>query len=207
MADIRYEQLRRMSLSELNKIFLNGHPVDMFQIENHQFLGLNVGVPAAFLKLFQKFVKCFYRDPETGNIRGWNLQAIQDGPDNPWQISTGSAERIPLGLFGKFIFWLSGIRKGKPEHGFYEVYPAVQDNRFNKYPNAILINYSQGKNGFMDITSRLKDYAVAVNKGDSTLLLGIAILDFGPVQIPGGGFFILRRGRKIDRVCNPAGRK
>ncbi len=181
---ITYDQLRAMSNDELDEVMENGHPVDPKDIEGFEFKGTNVGVPKLLEMFAQKFKKCFYRDPITGELRGWNLKIEQDkNLDGSWTPTSDD------------------IRK--TAHGFYKVYPAVDDETFNHYSQALLINYGEGDNPALDVTALLRDYIVCVNEGDETLLLGKAYLDFGLFNLPSQGFFILVKDCPLSDVANP----
>ena len=181
---ITFEELREMSNDQLDELMENGHPVDPKEIEGFEFKGLNVGVPELLKMFAQKFKKCFYRDPITGELRGWNLKIKQDRElDGPWETTSDD------------------IRK--TAHGFYKVYPAADDDTFNHYSQALLINYGEGDNPALDVTSLLRDYMVCVNEGDTSLLLGKAYLDFGLFNLPSQGFFILDKDCPLSDVATP----
>lgn len=202
---ITFDELKEMNNEQLDSIMANSHPIEMDKILGYEYKGYNVGVPKVFLKLFQKFKKVFYEDKKRNVIRGWNLKAKQDGDPDHYEIVT-TEEKTPYGPFGKMMYWLSGVR-GTPAHGFYTVYPASEDKRFHKYPHALLVNYAEGANGFLNITSRLKDYLVAVNPNDETLLLGKGYIDLGLLSVKGDGFFILRKDGPIQNIYDPPAEK
>lgn len=181
---ISYEQLCEMSNDEREEVMEHGHPIDPKDLEGMEFKGTNVGVPGILELLAKKFKKCFYRDPITGELRGWNLKIKQDKDlSGHWEVTSDD------------------IRKSA--HGFYKVYPAADDPTFHHYSQALLINYGEGDNPALDVTALLRDYIVCVNEGDSSLLLGKAYLDFGLFNLPSQGYFILQKDCPLHDVGNP----
>lgn len=182
--EITYDQLCNMSNDELAEVMENGFSIDPQEIEGYEFKGTNVGVPEVFKALFQKFKKCFYRDPITGELRGWNLKIKQDKDlSGPWETTSDD------------------IRK--TAHGFYKVYPASDDPTFNHFSQALLINYGEGDNPALDVTALLRDYVVCVNEGSTDLILGTAYLDFGLFNVPFQGYFVLVKDCPLSDVATP----
>ena len=80
--------LLRMSQAELAAIVATAHPIDHAAVAGHQYLGIDLSLPAFVNKLLWKtFRKTFYADPEQNLVRGWNVKLEQHGIDGP---------RIPL---------------------------------------------------------------------------------------------------------------
>ena len=197
-----------MSNEELDKILAYGHALKAEDIAGFEYTGFNVGVPGPFKRLFQKFKKAFYFDEQTGRFRGWNLKVIQNGAQNPWYVGSREPDGPAYGIIGRLVYWLCGIRGGNAAHGFFSVYPAIIDKKFNEIPQGLLVNYAEGENGFLNITSRLKDYLVAVNAGSNDLVLGKGCIDLGLFSFKGQGFFILKKDGILSKVyTQPAQRK
>jgi hypothetical protein len=146
-----------------------------------EFNGLNVGPFAGALGLNRKFRKGFYQGPARAPrgpepfIQGYNIPIVQDGAERPHRAKP--SDEAP----GRFAF--------------YRAYGAAQSPRFNRYPQALLLDYSLGGDAWPPPV--LRDYLVQVHPGSSELLLGYACLALGPITLP-GGFFVLERTRRHD---------
>ncbi len=69
---------------ELARLLREGHPIDPQDLDDRQYKGTSLGLPAWVDALVWKtFVKTFHRDPDTGGLRGWNVRLEQDGLDAP----------------------------------------------------------------------------------------------------------------------------
>ena len=72
---ITLEQIFAMSQTELQAIVDRGAPLDLDALANTTYTGIDLSMPALFHKLMWKsFRKTFYRDPQTGRLRGWNVK-------------------------------------------------------------------------------------------------------------------------------------
>lgn len=129
----------------------------------------------------RKFTKGFYEGPPrsragpTPFVQGYNIVVRQNGDEEPHEY-VPSEER-------------------PRRHGFYRVYAVDPSARDNRYPNALLLDYSLGGNG--PFGPPLRDYLVQVYPDDPDLLLGKAYIALGPMRIP-VSFFVLRRLRRHD---------
>ncbi len=171
-------QLRAMSRAELASLLRSGHPIDASALDDTEYRGVSLGLPAIIEKLTWKtFKKVFHRDPKSGLLRGWNVRIRQDLP----------AERYePM------------MRNDKPlTFGHYEVVSARAGQVPKGCDRGLLIHYGLGNNGRFDPTSRLRDPIVAVNQGDAGLLLGWSYLELGVARIPTPSFFSLERDTKL----------
>lgn len=74
---------------ELARLLREGHAIDAAALDDRQYKGTSLGLPAWIEALTWKtFVKTFHRDPETGALRGWNVRLEQDGVDAPTRPRT-----------------------------------------------------------------------------------------------------------------------
>ena len=168
----------------LNRI-TTGHPIAAEDIENTVYRGVSLGLPSWIERLtWKKFRKAFFRDPSARVLRGWNIKLRQNGIH---------AEDIPV------------ERKGKPLcFGHYEVvstsgYTMPQKDGKPVYCHrGLLLDYGKGKNP--PHLKALRDPIVAVNPGDSSLLLGWTYLDVGVAQVPTPSFFTLERRGPVEYV-------
>ena len=143
-----------------------------------EFNGTNVG-PLQGLIGIRKFRKGFYLGPEraTGGPRselhGFNIPVRQTGVEGRYHAKPSD--------------------ENPKRFGFYRVYSAALNPRYNRFPQAWLLDYGLGGNG-LAVEALLRDYLVQANPGSSDLLLGWACFHGGLAAIP-GGFFVLERAR------------
>ncbi len=126
----------------------------------------------------RKFMKGFYEGPPRGEgpapfIQGYNVKVRQNGDLEPHVVKP--SEEKPA------------------RFGFYRVHRVVPGARDSRYPNALLLDYLRGGNGFFG--PPICDYLVQVYPDDPDLLLGKAYLAVGFLRIP-MGFFVLKRLRE-----------
>lgn len=186
-----FQELARSSGRELEKLLAAGRAPALESLKGFEFDGANVGfwadLPFTVTLLGignKKFRKGFYQGPDRDPggpapfIQGYNVLIAQDSVDKPWS---------PLPA------------PEKPKRfGFYRVHSPVAGSRDAKYPNALLLDYSRGGNGF-STTVFLRDYIAQVDPADPDLLVGKAYLALGPIRIF-GSYFLLRRAVKHDFV-------
>ncbi|RLB64229.1 MAG: hypothetical protein DRI90_05055, partial [Deltaproteobacteria bacterium] len=61
-------------------LLTSGHSIDPRQLDDVEYRGISLGLPAIVEKLtWKKFKKVFHRDPATGVLRGWNVRMEQNG--------------------------------------------------------------------------------------------------------------------------------
>ncbi len=169
---ITFHELIALPNSRLDQALAQGIAPDPGELVNREFRGFN---PPAFARWFgfQKFIKGFWRDDQ-GQLAGYNLfvDDPRSGPNAPWVGKNG----------------------GGPDtrHGFYDVVPAADHRRYNRYPKASLLDYGSGRNHWLNPESRIRDYLVQVDHGNPALLLGKAYIDLGLFSVF-SNFFILDR--------------
>ncbi len=167
------EDFLGMSQRELRERLRTGHPIDPRTLDDTEYRGLSLGLPAFVVELtWLTFRKTFHRDPKTKGLRGWNVRMKQTGLDGP---------RVPM-----------EAKDGSPRcFGFYD----VVDGRGHAMPipcqQGLLIDY--GRSG-------TRDPLVAVHAGSSELLLGWTYLDLRAVRIGTPSFFVLEREGPLSYV-------
>lgn len=180
--------LLRLPMPALERLFENGHPVEIERIAGYEFHGRNFGTPAFFARRFRKFRKVFFRDERTGRFGGWNLRTQQNGDAEPW-IDAPPTAHSP-------VEWLTGRRSSTPAHGFFEIRGARRGDP-PAPRGALVIDYGASGNPRADVTALLRDVAVCVSEDDHDLLIGRAYLALGPALIRAQGIFALSRGEPI----------
>ncbi len=177
---ITEDTLRRMSKRDLAATLRAGHPVDADALDGTLYRGTSLGLPRWVVSItWLKFIKTFHRDPDTHELRGWNVRVEQDGHVAPWP---------PMPRAGLSVTF-----------GQYRVVDPPVPGRAGT-DQGLLIDYGVSANAPMDPIRLVRDPLVAVNPGDSTLLLGWSYLELGvPVGTP--SFFSLRLGGRLDHVA------
>ena len=167
------ETLWAMSSKELKAQLASGHAIDPEVLNDTEYRGVSLGLPAWVERLTWKtFMKTFHRDPATGRLRGWNVKLEQDGLD------AGPRAKV---------------KKGQPlTFGHYEVVPG-------QGRPGLLIHYGLGKNSALDPARLLRDPIVAIHAGSAELLLGWSYLDLG-FAVPTPSYFTLERVGPLSHV-------
>lgn len=179
----RYDlvSLARASRSVHERILRASQAPTFADLAGWEFDGVNTRPITALLGI-KKFIKGFYEGPSrtsrTGPepyIQGYNIQVHGADIEAP-HVPKPTAEN--------------------PKRGdFFRVHPVIADARHSRYPQAMLLDYSFGGDGFLPSTP-LRDYIVQVYPDDKDLLLGIAFYDLGfPMYL---SRFILRRRARHD---------
>jgi len=95
-------------------------------------------------------------------------------------------------------------KRGEPiTYGFYAVRPCDAYRLPRPYDAGLMLDYGLGGNGRLDPTGNLRDPVVAVNEGDSTLLLGWSYVELAGAQVGTPSFFALRRGAELEHTATP----
>jgi hypothetical protein len=181
------DALLGMRRSELHEVLRGGHPIDPASLDDTEYRGTSLGLPAFVERLTWKtFKKVFHRDPETGHLRGWNVRLEQRGIDGP---SVPMQRRGAMFTFGHYrVVSMEGRRT-----------PAACGP-------GLLIDYGLGENGRLDPMRSVRDPIVAVNAGQRELLLGWSYLDLGAIQVGTPSFFALSYEGPLAHSVRPPGR-
>ncbi len=172
-----------MSRKQLRDVLAGGHPIDPEALDDTEFRGVSLGLPAWMDKLAWKtFCKTFARDAD-GTLRGWNVRMQQTGLD-------GAFDPIRT-------------KDGRPKtFGHYHVVPANGHRTPRGADRGLLIHYGLGGNGLFDPMRRIRDPLVSVN-GDADLLLGWSYVDFGFATLGTPSWFTLERRRPLTHDARP----
>jgi hypothetical protein len=176
--------LAAMSRRELMDVLRAGHPIDPHDLDDTEYKGVSLGLPAFVERLTWKtFKKVFHRDAGTGHLRGWNVRIEQNNPD-AYTPKLTNGQPITFGHYR--VVPLEGYRMPQPcDHG-------------------LMLDYGLGGNAPWDFISRVRDPIVAVNPGDSRLLLGWSYLDLGALRFGTPSFFSLERDIPLTHRVDPA---
>lgn len=177
-------RLHSMTRRELLDVLCAGHPIDPAELDDTEYKGTALGLPAFVERLTWKtFKKVFHRDPETGALRGWNVRLVQGDPDGPC---------VPMTKGGApFTF------------GHYAVVPATGYQMPAPADRGLVIDYGLGHNGPFDPLSRARDPIAAVNPGKSDLLIGWTYFDLGFTRVSTPSFFTLERSCALTHRASP----
>ena len=165
-----------MTRRQLASALRQGHAIDASKLDDSQYRGISLGLPAWMERLSWKtFQKTFHRDPRTGQLRGWNVRAEQRGLDAP---------TVPR------------LRKGVPwSFGHYRVVD-LSERVPRGLRTGLLIDYSP-EGG---LAGRVRDPIVALDEGSVERLLGWSYVDLGLFCLPTPSYFLLEREGQLDRV-------
>lgn len=169
---IGYDRLIAMSNRELDEVMRIGLTPTSGDLAGSEFRGYNTPFFTRILGI-QKFIKGFFVD-ERGQLAGYNLvvERPRSGPASPWVPKKGR-----------------GRENG---HGFYDVRAVHEGTRYDDFPNAVLLDYGSGRNGWLNPESRIRDFLVRVDPGNPDIFLGKAYLDLGLFRVF-SNFFVLER--------------
>ncbi len=174
-----YEKLAKSDPGTLEQVMRQGVTPRFEDIAGWEFKGYNQPYITSVLG-FQKFKKGFFLTPgqktEGPEIMGYNVVVVQNK------------------LYGKWIALPDEYRPKR--HGYYRVYRVRQNERDNKYPQALLLNYGIARNG-ANPARLLRDYLVQVDPGNPDLFLGEASFAIGGLRVfP--SHFVLERHNKVE---------
>ena len=162
-----------------------GHPVDLTALDDTEYRGISLGLPAWVDRLAWKtFKKVFHRDPAGGHLRGWNVRMVQDGLDGAWEPQR---------------------RRGEPRtFGHYRVIPQTPAHRPPRAcPAAAMIDYRIGGNPWYDAMRWMVDPLVALEPGSVEQLLGWSYVSLGPLRLSTPSYFLLLRDVPLTHVHAP----
>jgi hypothetical protein len=176
--------LRAMTPKALRAVLAAGHSIDPTALDDTAYRGVSLGIPRWVERLaWTTFVKTFHRDPETGDLRGWNVRLKQtglDGPVEPMRVSSGAPK-----TFGHFrVVGCEGLAPPKGADG------------------GLMIHYGLGGNAPWDGIRFLRDPIVALSPGSVDRLLGWSYLDLG-FRCPTPSYFLLERLGPLDHHASP----
>jgi hypothetical protein len=183
--NITVDDMVKMTKAQVVEVFKNGHPIEPGSIDNKQYRGVDLSLPAFMHKiLWQTFRKTFYRDPATKVLRGWNVKMEQTG----WH-DAGTPKKKKNGELLTF--------------GHYHVLPAKGKKFPGGWQGADYLDYGVAGNAFFDVAKLGYCPLIAVNKGSSELLLGWEIFKLGGLFIPLNDYWALKLEGPIQNVIPP----
>lgn len=182
---LKLEDLMEMSGAQLHRVMEEGTSPDEKLLEGQLFLGVDLSLPPLANRILWKtFAKTFWRDPESPELRGWNIRVEQRGV---------GGEMVPL---------VGG--DGHPRtFGHYRLRSA-RGMRFPRgWRGAACLDYGAGGNRWWDLARFGLTPIVAVNRGESDLLLGWEVLRVagGLVALP--DYWALCRVGPVKETVSP----
>lgn len=173
------------SHAELHRAMRDGHPIDASSLDDTEYRGISLGLPAFIEKLSWKtFTKTFHRDPVTGHLRGWNVRMEQTGLDGP---------RVPKKRKGEIFTF-----------GHYRVVASRGRAMPAPCDQGLLIDYGLGGNSPFDLMRVMRDPLVALDRGSSEHLLGWSYAEIGALRVGTPSFFLLERAGPLGHRAFPA---
>ncbi len=171
--------LMAMDRRQLHAIIERAHPLDLSALENKQYQGVDLSLPPFINRILWKtFRKTFYRDPQSGVLRGWNVRMEQTGIDGP---------PVPKKRAGKT--WT---------FAHYEVRSAAGLRFPRGWQGPHYLDYGIPGNPFGENLGYTP--LVAVNEGSMDLLLGWEVFKLGPLFIPLPDYWALRLEGPLEEV-------
>lgn len=169
------DDLLAMDNRRRREIMMQAHPIDLPALDNTTYRGIDLSLPPIMNQILWKtFRKTFYRDPPSGELRGWNVRMEQTGWDGPGQPKTDGQGRART--FGHYrVLSASGLK-----------FPGG-------WAGAQYLDYITAGNPWFDPAGLGYCPLVAVNAGSSELLLGWEIFKLGPLFVPLPDFWALKR--------------
>lgn len=184
-APLTLDDLMNMNSEALHRVLLAGHPLDPEALAGREYLGVDLSLPGWARKLlWHTFRKTFYKNPATGEVRGWNVRMEQLGVDGP---------RIPLQSW-----------RGEPvTFGHYVVRSAAGIPFPGGYRGGHFLDYGWAGNAPLDPARLGFTPLVAVNEGSQDLLLGWEIFRVGPRFLPMPLYWALRHEGPLSSIVQP----
>ncbi len=180
---ITLDDLEAMDADALDHAMRNGHPIDEDVLADREYDGVSLNLPAVIERLtWLKFCKVFHREPD-GSLRGWNCEVEQTSLAEPWVLRRKNGEPI--------------------SYGHYRVVPVDGYRMPRPYDGGLMLDYGIAGNRRADPSAAVRDPLVAVNPGDSTLLLGWTYVDAKIARVGTPSYFALRRGVALSHVVAP----
>ena len=180
------EQLLTARPADLRRLLAEGHPIDPRALEGWSYRGVSLGLPHVIEKLSWKtFQKAFWRNPQDGRLLGWNVRLEQEGADAP-------------------------SRPKRDRHGdplttwFYEVLSPAEAKLPRSWPRGfdrgLVIDYGRANNPILDTVRLVKDPLVALEPGNSDLLLGVSAVALPGLCLKTPSWFLLEREAPVTHV-------
>jgi hypothetical protein len=177
------DELLAATPDALERFLAQGHPVDPTALDDTEYHGTSLGLPAFVEAVSWKtFKKVFRRDPATRTLRGWNVAVEQSGPHGDFRDRTRGGRRVT--------------------YGHYEVLPAGRYLVPNHHDRGLMLDYGRMARPWSPFRP-VRDTVVAVEAGSVKLLLGWMYLDLGLLRVPTRSYFTLQRGGPLTYDLTP----
>ena len=183
--ELSLSDLEQMTRTQLHSVLTHGFPLDLDEMADSQYFGVEVGLPDFATKLLWKtFRKTFHRDSRTKELRGWNVRMEQTG--------VRGATRPMLD------------RRGRAKtFGHYVVRDASDISWPSSLRPAHYLDYGHAGNLRRDPAALGATPLVAVNPGSMDLLLGWEVLRVAGRLVPLPDYWALERQGPLDEVIAP----
>jgi len=181
---LEMDDLLTMSGAQLQRIMDIAHPIDEDELVDKQFTGTDLSMPKIGHKLlWQTFRKTFTRDPERGDVHGWNVRMEQrgiHGAQVPLRNKAGELKTF----------------------AHYRVRPAAGIAWPKGWSGQQFLDYSVAGNPPLEALAYTP--IVAVNEGRSDLILGWEIFKVGGKLINPHMYWAIKVDGPLDHVATPA---
>lgn len=176
------KDLLSLTQRELWSRLVAGHPIEETALDDMEYRGTSLGMPAIVERLtWKKFKKVFHRDPSTRVLRGWNVRIVQGPLDEPWVAQEKRGRPVTFGHFHV-------VETKRPPYGL---------------PPCLVLDYGLGGNRRGDPLSLLRDPIVSLREGSADLLLGWSYLEVRGVRVRTPSFFCLERDVPLGHRVPP----
>ncbi len=182
---ITLDDLVQMKRADHEAILRAAHPIPRDELGDSAYTGVDLSLPPLATRLLWKtFRKTFVRDPDTGQIRGWNVRVEQTG----WERATvprvdSSGRQL---TFGHYL-----LRSARAE-------------RFPRgWKGEDFLDYGTAGNAAFDPARLGWCPLVAVNEGSAELLLGWEVFKVGGMFVPLPDYWALRKEGPVGVVVEP----
>lgn len=185
---MRAKDLLGARAGDLRALLREGHPIDPHSLDDFEYSGTSLGIPAFVERLtWKRFKKVFHRDPVTGTLGGWNVRIRQNDLDAPPIPLLHAGAKVTFGHFAV----VTGEDPRVPSHA----------------RRGLLLDYGAGGNAAWDPARLVRDPIVALAPGSADLLLGWTYLRVGPWSVPTPSYFTLERDVPLTHRVAPPGRR
>lgn len=181
---LEMDDLLTMSGAQLQQIMDRAHPFDPDELVGKQCTGTDLSMPKIGQKiLWQTFRKTFVRDPEHGDVTGWNVRMEQrgiHGAQVPLRKKDGSLKTF----------------------AHYRLRPAAGIAWPRGWHGEQFLDYSIAGNNALEGLAYTP--VVAVNEGSSDLILGWEIFKVGGKLIDPHMYWAIKPDGPLDHTATPA---